>query len=129
MRWDAGDYRFGRPVRWLVALLGKDVLPLDAFGLAAGRTTFGHEPATPLGGRRDDLFDQRPPALVRIGEHAALAERVQVARRLAHRERGRVEEAVPERRAAGGETERVERQHVLSEQRHEPAHRAAEAVV
>jgi glycyl-tRNA synthetase beta chain len=49
MRWDAGDYRFGRPVRWLVALLGKDVLPLDAFGLAAGRTTFGHRflhPAT-----------------------------------------------------------------------------------
>ena len=42
MRWDAGDYRFGRPVRWLVALLGADVVPVQAFGLAAGRTTFGH---------------------------------------------------------------------------------------
>jgi glycyl-tRNA synthetase beta chain len=42
MRWDAGDYRFGRPVRWLVALLAGDVLPVEAFGLGAGRGTFGH---------------------------------------------------------------------------------------
>lgn len=42
MRWDAGDWRFGRPVRWLVALLGGQVLPVQAFGLAAGRTSFGH---------------------------------------------------------------------------------------
>lgn len=42
MRWDAGDYRFGRPVRWLVALLGGDVVPVQAFGLSADRTTFGH---------------------------------------------------------------------------------------
>lgn len=42
MRWDAGDYRFGRPVRWLVALLGGDVVPVQAFGLSAERTTFGH---------------------------------------------------------------------------------------
>lgn len=42
MRWDAGDYRFGRPVRWLMALLGGDVLGVQAFGLTAGRTTFGH---------------------------------------------------------------------------------------
>jgi glycyl-tRNA synthetase beta chain len=41
MRWDDGDYRFGRPVRWLLALLGEDVLPVRAFGLTAGRTTFG----------------------------------------------------------------------------------------
>jgi glycyl-tRNA synthetase beta chain len=42
MRWDAGDYRFGRPVRWLLALLGRDVLPVQAFGLGAGRATLGH---------------------------------------------------------------------------------------
>ena len=42
MRWDAGDYRFGRPVRWLAALLGDHVLPVQAFGLTAGRSTFGH---------------------------------------------------------------------------------------
>ncbi len=42
MRWDAGDWRFGRPVRWLTALLGDQVLPVQAFGLTAGRATFGH---------------------------------------------------------------------------------------
>ncbi len=42
MRWDAGDYRFGRPVRWLLALFGGDVVPVQAFGVSAGRTTFGH---------------------------------------------------------------------------------------
>lgn len=42
MRWDAGDYRFGRPVRWLVALFGDAVLPVQAFGLTAGRASFGH---------------------------------------------------------------------------------------
>jgi len=42
MRWDDGDHRFGRPVRWLLALLDRDVLPVKAFGLEAGRLTFGH---------------------------------------------------------------------------------------
>ncbi len=42
MRWDGGDYRFGRPVRWLLALLGSDIVPVKAFGLEAGRRTFGH---------------------------------------------------------------------------------------
>jgi len=42
MRWDDGDYRAGRPVRWLVALLGDAVLPVQAFGLTAGRDSFGH---------------------------------------------------------------------------------------
>jgi glycyl-tRNA synthetase beta chain len=42
MRWDGGDYRFGRPVRWLVALLGDQVLPVQAFGLVAGRVSYGH---------------------------------------------------------------------------------------
>ena len=42
MRWDGGDYRAGRPVRWLAALFGDAVLPVMAFGLTAGRTTYGH---------------------------------------------------------------------------------------
>jgi len=29
MRWGKGDQRFSRPVRWLVALLGKDVIPVS----------------------------------------------------------------------------------------------------
>ena len=42
MRWDAGDYRFGRPVRWLLALFGADPLEVRAFGLEAGKLSYGH---------------------------------------------------------------------------------------
>lgn len=43
MRWlDGDDTRFARPVRWLVALLGSDVLPVRAFALEAGRVSQGH---------------------------------------------------------------------------------------
>ncbi len=42
MRWLEDDTRFARPVRWLVALLDQDVLPVRAFGIEAGRESFGH---------------------------------------------------------------------------------------
>jgi len=43
MRWLPGDdARFARPVRWLVALFGDDVVPARAFGLTAGRHSYGH---------------------------------------------------------------------------------------
>jgi glycyl-tRNA synthetase beta chain len=41
MRWTASDLRFARPIRWLVALLGQDLLPLALDGIAAGRETRG----------------------------------------------------------------------------------------
>jgi glycyl-tRNA synthetase beta chain len=47
MRWLSDDTRFARPVRWLVALLDKDVLPVRAFGLEAGRETRGHRFLSP----------------------------------------------------------------------------------
>lgn len=42
MRWLDDDTRFARPVRWLVALLDEEVVPVNAFGLEAGRESFGH---------------------------------------------------------------------------------------
>jgi glycyl-tRNA synthetase beta chain len=51
MRWLEGanggasggaDARFARPVRWVVALLGDEVLELELFGLRAGRASRGH---------------------------------------------------------------------------------------
>jgi glycyl-tRNA synthetase beta chain len=42
MRWRSGPVRFARPIRWILALLGGDVLPLEIAGLTAGRTTRGH---------------------------------------------------------------------------------------
>ena len=42
MRWSDLDYRFVRPVHWLVVLHGNDVLPGALFGKTAGRLTLGH---------------------------------------------------------------------------------------
>ncbi len=42
MRWGDGDARFIRPVRWLVALFGDEVIPVSFAGLTAGRVSQGH---------------------------------------------------------------------------------------
>lgn len=42
MRWSDGDTAFGRPVRWLLALLGSQVVPFSFAGLAASNKTYGH---------------------------------------------------------------------------------------
>jgi glycyl-tRNA synthetase beta chain len=46
-RWGSGDTRFIRPVRWLLALYGADVVPVEFAGLTAGRVTFGHRFLSP----------------------------------------------------------------------------------
>ncbi len=42
MRWESGGFRFGRPIRWMVALLDRRVIPLEIAGVKAGRRTYGH---------------------------------------------------------------------------------------
>ncbi len=42
MRWGDGDVRFARPIRWIVALSGSAVLPVEIAGVRAGRATRGH---------------------------------------------------------------------------------------
>ncbi len=42
MRWGGGEFRFVRPVHWVVALADGEVLPLELFGVKAGRATRGH---------------------------------------------------------------------------------------
>jgi glycyl-tRNA synthetase beta chain len=42
MRWGAAEARFSRPVRWVVALLGRAVVPVRVCGVEAGRVTRGH---------------------------------------------------------------------------------------
>ena len=42
MRWGSGEETFVRPVQWLLALLGPDVIPLRRFGLESGRLSYGH---------------------------------------------------------------------------------------
>jgi glycyl-tRNA synthetase beta chain len=42
MRWGAYELRYVRPIRWLVALYGEDVVPFEIAGVASGRLTRGH---------------------------------------------------------------------------------------
>lgn len=42
MRWGYGEMRFARPIHWLVALLGTDILSLRIAGITAGRESRGH---------------------------------------------------------------------------------------
>jgi glycyl-tRNA synthetase beta chain len=42
MRWGYFHTRFPRPIRWLVALFGDQVIPLQIENIVSGRTTWGH---------------------------------------------------------------------------------------
>ena len=42
MRWGWGEMRFARPIRWLVAMLGQEVLPLEVGGIRSGNQSRGH---------------------------------------------------------------------------------------
>ncbi|MCS6899248.1 MAG: glycine--tRNA ligase subunit beta [Myxococcales bacterium] len=42
MRWGTGEATFGRPVRWLVALLGEALIPFSFAGVKSDRVTYGH---------------------------------------------------------------------------------------
>ncbi|HYQ27089.1 MAG TPA: glycine--tRNA ligase subunit beta [Polyangiaceae bacterium] len=42
MRWSDGDTAFGRPVRWLIALLGDAELGFEFAGVRSGRISYGH---------------------------------------------------------------------------------------
>lgn len=42
MRWGAHSYGFARPLHWLVALFGDDVVNLEALGINSGRNSRGH---------------------------------------------------------------------------------------
>jgi len=42
MRWGDKDMRFARPIRWIVALFGTDILPFEIEGIKADRYTRSH---------------------------------------------------------------------------------------
>ncbi len=83
MRWRDDEVRFVRPVRWLMALVGEEVLPVSAFGIAAGRCTWGnrtdHPDAVSLA-----RADEYVPRLFEIGVMVSSAQRRQVVAAGAH---------------------------------------------
>nr|WP_249930892.1 glycine--tRNA ligase subunit beta [Paenibacillus polymyxa] len=42
MRWASYDFKFVRPIRWLVALFGSDIVNLEIAGVQSGNVTRGH---------------------------------------------------------------------------------------
>lgn len=42
MRWGTGAMRFARPIRWILALLGEEVVPMEIGGITSGRRSRGH---------------------------------------------------------------------------------------
>ena len=42
MRWADYDFRFVRPIRWLVALFGDQIVPVEICGVKSGKFSMGH---------------------------------------------------------------------------------------
>lgn len=42
MRWGSRDLRFARPIRWMVALFGEQIIPFQIENVQTDRLTFGH---------------------------------------------------------------------------------------
>ena len=42
MQWEESGFHFGRPLRWLLALLDSRVVEITLAGLRSGRETYGH---------------------------------------------------------------------------------------
>ena len=47
MRWGAVDLKFIRPIRWLLALLGDEVVPICVADVTSSNITFGHRTLAP----------------------------------------------------------------------------------
>lgn len=47
MRWGDSSLKFSRPIRWLVSLLDREVVPFKMENIEAGRTTHGHRILAP----------------------------------------------------------------------------------
>jgi glycyl-tRNA synthetase beta chain len=67
MKWNEAGVRFARPVRWLVAVYGGALLPIEVGGIKAGHNTYGHRI---LGGKKGVAvrdFASYESALKRVG--------------------------------------------------------------
>ena len=81
MYWRKRGEVFVRPVRWLVAMLDEQVVPLELFGIAAGKTSRGHRI---IGGEAGGEAVSKPSAYVEALRGARVlgaAEREQVIRK------------------------------------------------
>ncbi len=105
MRWANLDTAFGRPVQWLVALLGGDVVPFSFAGISAGRTTRGHRFLSPAAfelAAADDYLRALANARVQADVAERRAAMMHTLRSAAENEGGMLrEDAFLEREVAG----------------------------
>jgi glycyl-tRNA synthetase beta chain len=47
MRWGSSDFKFSRPIRWLVSLMDEKVVAISVEGIEAGRQSWGHRILSP----------------------------------------------------------------------------------
>jgi glycyl-tRNA synthetase beta chain len=47
MRWASYDFKFSRPIRWIVSLLENDIVPVQLEGVSSGRESAGHRLLSP----------------------------------------------------------------------------------
>jgi glycyl-tRNA synthetase beta chain len=47
MRWGSGDFKFSRPIRWIVSLFDKEEVPVNIDGLRSSRLSMGHRILSP----------------------------------------------------------------------------------
>jgi glycyl-tRNA synthetase beta chain len=91
MRWGDVDMSFARPVQWLVALLGSDVLPVVFGDVKSGRTTYGHRFLAP-----------GPVELSRPADYEAALEKVHVVPDVAKRRAMLLEKVNAAAKGTGG---------------------------
>jgi len=91
MRWGASDFRFARPIRWIVALLGAEVIPLEVAGIPSGRVTHGHR-----------VLGADPVELATPADYHSALEAAYVIADHARREQMIIEQATAAAEAAGG---------------------------
>ncbi len=70
MRWNGGD-AFPRPVRWILAIFGKDVVEFEVFGLKSGRYTQGHR----FLGRKDIVIKDPAEYETVLAENGVIVDR------------------------------------------------------
>jgi glycyl-tRNA synthetase len=72
MRWNATRTTFSRPIRWLMALFGETLIPLEVAGVASGRITRGlrpyGSPDTPVKHLQDYLDTLSQQGIILNGE-------------------------------------------------------------
>ena len=93
MYWRKRGEVFVRPVRWLAAMLDDEVVPVELFGLAAGKTSRGHRIIA-----SESVAISRPSAYVealRAAKVLGAAEREQVVRKALDAATGTIHGTIP----------------------------------